>query len=289
MEENVLKNQQEPVKNIASDDKNFKIVTQDGATLQALPLNSEKKDALSDVERLKNQAEVFGLTNRELNDEFIDYKIKKLFKKFNWVVMEGATSKELKNKFALCKRFGFGSITLVPNKIVDACKILATEKDVKINTVLSYPFGGDMPRTVFYNAKLLKRTKIDGVYLTLSKDDCESERLKLTKYTISKTAKILKNKKFELLVDISAFTQNQLTVLSKLVKECKLKSIALQIKENDMMQFKTLSTMLGDVRFDAFNVNDMETCANLWGLGFDRISSQNAVFVAEKLQKRLKN
>lgn len=289
MEENAIKNQQEIENNNSGDEKNFKIVAQESASQPLIAQKSEEKPTVSDVERLKNQADVFGLSNRELNDEFIDYKVKKLFKRFNWVLLEGVSPKEMKNKIELCRRLGFGSLTLVPNKVAGALRILGDSKDIKINTVLSYPFGGDMPKTVFNNAKLLKRSKIYRVYLTLSRDDCDNETIKLTKYTVKKTAKILKNKKFELLVDLSSFTQNQLIVLSKIIKECKLKSLAVQLREKDMLQFKTLSTMLSDVRFNAFNVNDMEFCANLWGLGFDTISSQNAVSVAEKLQKRLKN
>lgn len=275
------------------------IRTDDGALLrkqeeiredssESRPFSPAESFEQQEISKLKTSAEIFGVTEKELENEFLDYKIDKLLKQIDYFVDLPVTDLALKEKIMSSKRIGFGSVTVLPDRILTAKQFMGESK-TELNTILSYPFGSDLEKVKIYSFKRCMKLPIKSISLPICPLMLNYNNSKRTLSLVKKLKKLSKGKSFKVIADLNAFGQAGLVTLVKLLNEAKVDRISVKVAEGSVSQLKTLLTMTkGKITVDAIGEISLKLGASMLNLGVKRLSASNAEELAEELVEKLK-
>lgn len=282
---NVEKPLQKPIdKPLAkpADDKTEKPI------VQAAEEKREKSDEFDAVESLKNKAELFGVSARQLESEFVDFKAAKLLKRLTLAVPSGADERTLKDKLQAAARLGLGGVFVTPTKIART-KELLDGSGVKIYSSILMSEPEELPKVRVYAAKAIKSAPIAGAYIPLNFSAFSAQRFKATQKELTRIGKILKGKRLTVVLELTNATQNEMIAAVKTLLDSNVCSIAVRASGVDP-KIKSLLALCGSkISVEAFGNLPLAQCGTLMSFGVASTMGENVVEVGEDLLERIRS
>ncbi len=236
---------------------------------------------------------IFLQSKEELDKEFRDYKAKKLLTRFDYLILN---SKLIVEDFIkecnLAKEYGFNSVTVLPNFIPLAKRTLQNT-GVKVNTILSFPYGEDDIHTKIFATKRAVRNGVDKIILTLSSFEIKNgEYLKVLKECL-KVVNFSRKRNVSLLIDTDNLSSSELENLYfVLTKDGKIYSLmpysSIEQKTTNEMIKNAVKVANGKALIEAFgNIKNVKESMNLILDGANSVSSSVCPSLAIDLQNEI--
>lgn len=245
---------------------------------------NEKENSL-----LKNTSEIFGVSSLELESEFISYKIQKFLKVIDYLALNEKSELSLKEKVSFVQKSAIGSITCMPARIDFALKY-AMGKDLTINSVIGYPNGDEFSKSKIVCAKKLAKTKVFSVFTPVSSVMLGYYRIDQTEKELKKIRKILKNKKFNLQINIDELSNALISTFAKIAILCKVDGVIIGGDLNQIGKIKALMDLLSNkITLCAQGELTVSQVNALFKLGVNSISATNSNRLVEAVKNAIKN
>lgn len=269
--------------------------------LERLPFGKERQSENKDIIRivqdekedeqlfsqLRNKAEIFGVSPRQLETEFIEFKITKLMKKIDLLVDGNDDDCEIKGKINDARRLGLGSVTVAPTKI-EFAKSLCENSQITINSSVFMNDVQQLFPVKVYAVKKLKNTIIKDIVYPIEIGALKIETLKLTEKQLKKIKRSCKEKKLKVAVDVEKLTQSELISLVKLCIETNVDTIVAKVSESGMSKIKSLFALSGGkITIEARGNFALMFAVSLLAFGIAKLSIENATIIAEEIRVRL--
>ncbi len=249
------------------------------------PIIEEENDSPS---KLLISSKIFGISPRQLEDEFIDFKIDKLLKDLDYLAVDERSELSLKEKVMATQKLGLGSITVMPSR-VSSVKKYSNGKPIEINTVISYPTGDDFSSVKIANAKEVSKCGVKCVSTPISPIMLGYYRYTQTEKELKKMRKILKNCQLKLICNINDFSQSMLSILVKLVLLIKADGIIIKVRDYQLTKIKMLMDMCsGKINLEVQGDLSLKLTCELLRLGVGKISASNIEELSNELSSILK-
>ncbi len=236
---------------------------------------------------------IFLQSKEELDKEFRDYKAKKFLTRLDYAIIN---SKLLVEDFikecTTAITYGFNSVTVLPNFIPLAKKVLYKTK-IKVNALISYPFGEDDVHSKIFSTKRAVRSGVDGIILTISSFEVKNgEYAKILKECL-KVVWFSRKRNVSILIDTDNISTSELEnlyhVLSKDGKIYSLMPYSTNGQKTTSEMVKTaIKSVSGKTYIDAFgSIDNVKESMNLILDGANSVSSTKCTNLAITLQNQI--
>ena len=245
-------------------------------------------------QELKEMAGIFGQTESEIKREFGAYKAKKLFLKMDYLLSNNALNKkEIFEKLKLAIRYGFKSVTVMPN-MVGFIKSAIGGQNLELRALISYPFGEDVYKSKVYAVKKAFSLGANAVIVCVSANAIKNEDYKTIAKEFKTFVKIAGKRKVYALIDCDVINLEEIEKVSKeIVKTAKIHSIILTPKLfRGKISLQTLKGLVDFVDGKCYvdgggEVTTPEETVALINAGASVVTSENCVEIAENLNRRI--
>ncbi|MBR5438641.1 MAG: hypothetical protein IKV61_00270 [Clostridia bacterium] len=245
-------------------------------------------------QELKEMAVIFGQTEGEIKREFGSYKAKKLYLKMDYLLSNNCLNKkELDAKIKLALRYGFKSVTVMPN-MVGFVKSSTVNTELELRALISYPFGEDVFKSKVYAVKKALSLGANSVIVCVSIGAIKNGEFKTVAKEFKKIVKLAGKRKVYALLDTDSLNLEEIEKVSKeIVQVAKIHSIILSTKLfKGKISLQTLKSLVDVVDGRCFvdgggDVITPEETVALINAGANVVSTENCVEIAENLNRRI--
>lgn len=237
---------------------------------------------------------IFGQTESEIKREFGAYKAKKLFLKMDYLLSNNCLNKrEINSKLSLALRYGFKSVTVMPNMVAFVKSLIALTP-LELRALISYPFGEDVFKSKVYAVKKALSLGANAVIVCVSVSAVKNGDYKIVAKEFKKLVKIAGTRKVYALIDTDSLNLEEIEKISKeLVENAKIHSIILSSKHfKGKISLQTLKNLVDVVDGRCFidgggDISTPEETVALINAGANVVTTENCVEIAENLNRRI--
>ncbi len=245
-------------------------------------------------QEIKEMAGIFGQTESEIKREFGSFKAKKLYLKMDFLLSNNSLNKkELGDKIKLALRYGFKSVTVMPN-MVSYVKNAVFQAGLELRTLISYPFGEDVFNSKLYAVKKAFSLGANSVIICVSTCAVKNGEYKIIGKEFKKIVKIAGKRKVYALIDTDSLNLEEIEKVSKeIVNSAKIHSIILSSKLfKSKISLQTLKSLIDAVDGKCFvdgggDIKTPEEIVAVINAGANVVTSENCLEIAENLNRRI--
>ncbi len=254
----------------------------------------EEKAASSTSESLGTAAKVFGISNEQLEAEFIKQKADRLFSKIELMLCDPFMAEaEILKRAKEAKDLGLSKISVLPALIKKVKAV--TGGTIPIAVACSYPYGVEAQSTIKYAIKKAVKSGADAIEVPFVYSDICQKKTKAVAKIYEKYRKLCKTKKFVLVCEIAKMTPNEIEELAKIINYAKITSVKTSaglegalIDEYVLPTFK--KALLAEVELIACEYKGKsENAIRAFNSGADKYASVNASSIARTIKEDLKS
>ncbi len=237
-------------------------------------------------------SKIFGETEEQITKEFKSFKMAKLFKKLDYAIIDNKLLyDDFIKKCNLAIENNLYSVTVLPNFVPLALKC-ASNSQVKVNALISYPYGEDNLKSKLANVKSAVTYGADGVIITLSSMLIKNNEYRLILKELSKINRVSRKRKVYALIDTSIIPSNNLENLYKVIsKENLVYAIVpmnnLKITSEEDITLAVKSVEDKCVVAGGGNIENFENMISLISKGANMVSSTNMLEIANVLKQKI--
>ena len=248
----------------------------------------------SPTAEIKEMAEIFGQSEGEITREFGSYKAKKLYLKMDYMLSDnGLNKQEIIKKINLVLRYGFNSVTVMPN-FISLAKYVLSGSNLGLRALISYPYGEDIFKSKKYAVKKAFALGADSVIISVSASAVKNGEFKVLAKEFKKFVKMAGNRKVYALLDCDSLNLAEMEKFAKeTVAVAKIYAIILSTKLfKGKISLETLKALLVAVDGKCFidcggEIKTPEETVTALTFGANCVTSQNCVEIAENLNRRI--
>ena len=245
-------------------------------------------------QELIEMAGIFGQTEGEIKREFGSYKAKKLYLKMDYLLSNNSLNKrELNEKLSLALRYGFKSVTVMPN-MVSYAKSVINNTGVELRALISYPFGEDVFSSKVYAVKKAFSNGANAVIVCISVTAIKNGEYKSIAKEFKKFLKVAGKRKVYALLDCDSLNLEEIEkVAIEIVKVAKIYSIILTpTLFKGKISLQTLKGLVDFVDGKCYvdgggETTTPEETVALINAGANVVTSENCIEIAENLNRRI--
>ena len=259
------------------------------SAVKGATMPNKEKNEFDAVESLKRKAELFGVSERQLENEFVDYKAAKLLKKLMMKIPSGVDERAFRDSVQTAAKLGLGGVWVTPVRVARAKEIIQSgDMEIISSIIASEP--EEFPKVRLAAAKAVKASGVQAGYVPFSFSAFSSGTLKATEKEIKKLVKLYKGKRLAAIIDVGAATQSELNISVKAFIDGGMNTVALRATESDVAKVKTVVALCGDrLTVEVLGSFSLSVCGTLFSLGVDKIISRGAAKVGEELVEKIRS
>ena len=200
---------------------------------------------------------------------------------------------DFKSKCLLADKYGFKSITTLPNCVLLA-KDLLRGKLVKVRCLISYPHGEDLSKVKFYAVKNAIKIGADAISVTISSRAVKSSNFKLITKTLKKVIRYAKKIPVTALLNVDGLSSYEIEKTAKIIsRECKIYSImpySFKEEKEDYLDIvkSLLSAVDGKCHVDyGGNINTILDAVSVLSAGANSLTSKRCPEIASELNSKI--
>ncbi len=241
---------------------------------------------------LKELAVLFGQTEAEISKEYGAFKAQKMYGKMDYLIDEGVISfDEFKSKCALAVKYGFKSVTVLPNFVALAKGIL-NGKGVLVKCLISYPFGEDLVRVKHCAVKSAVKMGADEISVVISPREVRYGNYKLIVKSLKKVVKLAKKRPVCAILPSKNLTPYEMQKLARLIaRESKVSSVmAVGVNGESYLELLKETVMAVNGKCHVDFLGDIKTpyeAVSILSSGANRITSANCPEIANQLNIKI--
>lgn len=279
---------------IDTDNQTAKIFEEELDKSQTIGIIKEYFTPNPSPQEIKEMAGIFGQTESEIKREFGSFKAKKLYLKMDLLLSNNSLSKkELGEKIKLALRYGFKSVTVMPN-MVSYVKNAVFESGLELRTLISYPFGEDVFNSKLYAVKKAFSLGANSVIICVSASAVKNGEYKIISKEFKKFVKIAGKRRVYALIDTDSLNLDEIEKVSKeIVNSAKIHSIILSSKLfKNKISLQTLKNLNEVVDGKCFvdgggDIKTPEEIVAVINAGANVVTSESCLEIAENLNRRI--
>lgn len=287
-------NQDENSKNIEETEPTSCILEEELDKSQTIGIIKEYFTPNPSPQELVEMAGIFGQTESEIKREFGSYKAKKLYLKMDYLLSNSALNKrELYSKLGLAIRYGFKSVTVMPN-MVALVKSAINNTPLELRALISYPFGEDVYSSKVHAVKKAFSLGANAVIVCVSPTLVKNGEFKTIAKEFKKFVKIAGKRKVYALIDCDSLNLEEIEKVAKeILQVAKIYSILLCPKLfNGKISLQTLKGLVDVVDGKCLvdgggDVSSPEDTVSLINAGASVVTSEKCIEIAENLNRRI--
>ena len=228
-------------------------------------------------------AQVFGISEDQLQTEFNRFKADKLFKKVFIELTDPQLKKEaFLSKLAEAVAYNLGGVTVLPDALPTALK---DKPAIDVYVAVCYPYGAESFEVKKVLVKKALATSVSGVVLYFGQFEY---RLKKRRQLVREYKKLLgygKRKKVIVAVNVESLTPAEMQDISSLLFEAgakEVRAVVSDIRKEDIALDKFVKS--ADGKFDitvTTGKTDDKCMVTALNLGASAVACENAVEVAK--------
>ena len=267
---------------------------------QDVALNKTKEESIvaTKVEEAKQQpqglgktAEVFGVSQASLEDEFKRYKADRLFAK---VILDltnvDLTYKEALRRLGDAAAYNIYAATVLPNFVTSALK---SNANIMLNIAVGYPYGVETFAAKKYMVKRAARRNVAGIVLYVDTNAYKDMKKRALAKELKALKKAARKKNFAIAIEISKLTTEELQVLANAVFQADIAQVvALPNSKTGLVDEYSLIRLcgMGKDKFDVVAsapMGEAEKAINFYEAGIAKFACENAVELAKSFKHKL--
>ncbi len=166
---------------------------------------------------------LLGQTEEQTKQEYKNYALSKLKKKFVCSLLKGGVSPDkIKETLLDAYKNNYNSVLALPSYISHIAKSISGE-GIGVGVVLGYPFGENTIDATLSEIKKWAKSKVDEIVVVLPISDIKFNKCKNTEKILKTLYSISKKKITSVMFDACKLNDTELQKVSKIVADYKVK------------------------------------------------------------------
>ena len=166
---------------------------------------------------------MLGQTQEQTKQEFKEFTLTKLKKKFIYPLLKGGLSPEkIKQVVVEVQEHGYNGVLALPSYL---SAISAMPQEIKVGVVIGYPFGESLLAEILASIKRWKSSLVDEICVVLPLSDLKFNKGKFCEKIIKNLNSLSKKKQVSVMFDSAKLNDSELTKVVKLVFDSKLTTV----------------------------------------------------------------
>lgn len=240
-------------------------------------------------ENLKTAVSVFGQSEEEIEREFKNFKAQKLFGKLDYLLLSATCIENFIKECETALKYNFNAVTVLPNYVKRAKLVTG----VKVNALISYPYGEDLQSVKLNAVKRAFLSGADGVTVAVSVLTIKNGGYSLIEKEFAKYVKKAGNRSVNALIDVNKLSPTEAKkTVETLLKISKLNSIIPYNVTNVFVEANTVKEVVSLAGGKCIvgvggKIQTAEETVSALALGVGKILSEKCPDLAKDALKKL--
>lgn len=158
---------------------------------------------------------LLGQPKEQTQNEFKDFALAKVKKKFIYSLLKGGVSPEsIKDAVTQAKNYGYNSILVQPSYVSSLARYL-TKDGLKVGVVIGYPFAENTLDGLLSQLKKWSKSSVDEIVAVLPISDIKFNKCKITEKILKFLNSTSKKKEVSVMFDACKLNDTELVKICK--------------------------------------------------------------------------